>query len=340
MGHGQRLGYGPWGETIDEMTAAARHAEDAGFASLWTSELHRSAFVPAAAMACATRTATVGTAIALAFVRSEMTTALTALDLDDLSGGRFVLGLGSGVRRLNTDWHNATFGSPAEHLRETVGLVRRFVQEAPLGGPIESTGSYHDVRVRGYQRPFAPARAAIPIYLAALGPVMTRLTGEVADGWIAHELGSPQYLRSRTLPQLEAGLARAGRDPASLVRVVSACCMPYADGAQARRWAAGLVAFYASVRTYTDFFAFHGFEQEALAIQQAFRAGDTAAMIAACPDAMVDTFTFAGTPDEVRASLARYDGLADVVKLTPPTHFVDPEVTRLAQQATLELFAG
>jgi len=335
-----RLGYGPWGETLGEMVEAACAAEDGGFASVWTNELHRSAFAPAAAIACATESATVGTAIALAFVRSEMTTALTALDIDDLSGGRFVLGLGSGVQRLNTDWHNTTFGKPATHLRETVSLVRLFIERAHLGDPLDSTGEYHDVHVRNYQRPFPPARPTIPVYLAAMGPGMTRLAGEVADGWIAHELGSPQFLQERTLPRLLEGMRGAGRDETAVTRVVSACCMPHSDGAQAKRWAAGLVAFYASVRTYTDFFAFHGFEQEAVAIQDAFRAGDIDAMLAACPDAMVDTFTFAGTPDEVRRGLQRYEGIADVLKLTPPTHFVDPEVTRLAQRTTLELFAG
>ena len=100
------------------------------------------------------------------------------------------------------------------------------------------------------------------------------------------------------------------------------------------------MAFYASVRTYTDFFAFHGFEKEAVAIQEAFRQGDFDAMVDACPDEMVDVFTFAGTPDEIRSKVQRYEGVADVVKLSPPTHFVPPEATRLAHDATLELFAS
>jgi probable F420-dependent oxidoreductase len=305
---------------------------------VWTTELHRSPFVPAAAIASATSSVGVGTAIALAFVRSELTTALSALDLDDLSDGRFVLGLGSGVQRLNTDWHNATFGKPATHMRETVALIRLFVAKAHLGEPIDSTGEYHDIHVRNYERPFPPRREAIPIYLAAMGPAMTRLAGEVGDGWIAHELGSPHFLRERVLPQLDEGIARAGRKPGDVTRVVSACCVPHTDGAQAKRWAAGLVAFYASVRTYLDFFAFHGFEREAVAIQEAFRQGDFDAMVDACPDEMVDAFAFAGTPDEIREGVKRYEGVADVVKLSPPTHFVDAEVTRLSQNATLELF--
>lgn len=336
--HGVKLGYGPWGATIEEHVAAGCAAENVGFESLWSAELHRSAFIPTAALASATSRADVGTAIALAFVRSEFSTALTALDLDDLSDGRLRLGLGTGVKRLNSDWHGVDFGKPAAHLRETVGLIRRFVAEMHLGQRIESVGEHHQVDVRGYERPFAPRRTEIPIYVAAMGPLMLRTTGEIADGWIAHELGSPGYLRDVLLPGLEDGLKRAGRDRKDLVVMPSACCVPHEDPKQAKRWAAGLVAFYASVRTYTDFFDHHGFGAEAGRVQERFREGDEQGMIDAVPDDMVDAFTLAGTPDEIRKRLADYEGLADVVKVTPPTHLVPEEATRVAQQNILEMF--
>src|SRR5690606_31230896 len=103
---------------------------------LWASELHRSATVTAAALAQGTRRARVGTAIALAFTRSPMITALEALDIDELSGGRFILGLGSGVQRLNELWHNARFGKPVPHLRETVRNIRHFWRTCTSGEEI------------------------------------------------------------------------------------------------------------------------------------------------------------------------------------------------------------
>lgn len=330
------LSYAPWGESIAELVEAARAAEDAGFSDVWLSELHRSAFVPAAALAQATRTIGVGTAIALAFVRSPMTTALTALDLDEIANGRFILGLGSGVQRLNEAWHNARFGSATKHLRETVAVIRRVVAEAHLGQPIEMPGEFEPITLRGYERPFPPTRERIPIYLAAVGEQMTRLAGEIADGWLGHELGSPAFARAHLLPNFDIGLARTGRERKDLRIIASACCVIDDDAAQAKRWAAGLVAFYASVRTYQPFFAFHGFEAEAAAIQERFRARDEQAMIDACPDAMVDALTFAGTVDQVRAALGRYDGLVDGIKLSPPTHLVPAEVTRTCQQRILE----
>ena len=334
-----KLSYAPWGETVSEIVSAATAAENAGFSDLWISELHRSAFVPATAIASATNTIGIGTAIALAFVRSPMITALTALDLDDLSGGRFTLGLGSGVRRLNEDWHNVPFGRAAPHLRETIGVIRRIVAEAHAGKPIEIDGEFERVRIRGYERPFNPVRERIPIYIAAVGDVMTRLAGEIGDGYIGHELGSPRYLAERIVPNIESGLQRAGRSRPSCEVITSACCVIDADARQAKRWAAGLVAFYATVKTYDAFFEFHGFAAEAAKIRDLFRAGDEEGMIDATPDEMVDALSLAGSPDEVRAKLAAYEGIADGVKLSPPTHLVPPEVTRACQQAILEHLA-
>jgi len=334
-----RLSYAPWGETMREVVDAAVAAESAGFSDVWISELHRSAFVPAAAVASATRTIGVGTAIALAFPRSPMITALNALDLDDLSGGRFTLGLGSGVKRLNEDWHNVPFGKAAPHLRETIAIIRRLVAEAHLGKPIEIDGEHERVRIRGYERPFPPVRERIPIYIAAVGDVMTRLAGEIGDGFLGHELGSPRYLSERLLPNISAGLERAGRDRSSCAVVTSVCCVIDDDSRQAKRWAAGLVAFYATVRTYEPFFAFHGFEREASEIGERFRAGDEKAMIDATPDEMVDALSLAGTADEVRKRLGAYEGIADGVKLSPPTHLVPPEVTRASQAAILDHLA-
>ena len=334
-----KLSYAPWGETIREQVSAAVAAEAAGFSHVWISELHRSAFVPAAAIAAATSTIGVGTAIALAFTRSPMITALTALDLDDLSGGRFTLGLGSGVRRLNEDWHNVPFGRAAPHLRETVAIVRRLVADAHLGKPIEIAGEHERVRIRGYERPFPPMRERIPIHIAAVADAMTRLAGEIGDGWLGHELGSPRYLSERLLPNLSAGLARAARERSSLEVIASACCVIDDDSRAAKRWAAGLVSFYATVRTYEPFFDFHGFAPQAQEIQERFRAGDTKGMIDATPDEMVDALSLAGTPDEVRKRLASYEGIADGVKLSPPTHLVPPEVTRASQAAIIEHLA-
>ncbi|WP_460493080.1 LLM class flavin-dependent oxidoreductase [Dactylosporangium cerinum] len=210
------LHFQPWGETLQEQLDAAHRAEAAGAAVVWAPELHRSAPVTAAALAARTGTIGVGTGIALAFARSPFLTALSALDLDELSGGRLRLGLGTGVQRLNEDWHGVTWSRPVRRLRETVLAIRLLIAGAHTGEPIDFQGEEVRLRVRGYRRPYAPVRAAIPVYLAGVGPAMTALAGEIGDGWISHELCSPSYLASHVLPRLGA---KAGFEV-----VVSACC--------------------------------------------------------------------------------------------------------------------
>ncbi len=336
-----RIGIAPWGADLDEWVAAAATADRGSIDDVWTSELHRSPFVPLAAAATATDRLGLGTAIALAFVRSPFAAALSALDLDELAGGRVRFGVGTGVQRLIEDWHHRDFSPPVGRMRSWIAAFRSVVERAHLGEPIILDDAHEPLRVRGYQRPYPPTRPTIPVYLASVGQKLTRLAGEVADGWISHELTSPQLLTETIVPQLEAGLAAAGRRRDELDVVVSACCVIDDDDPDAaRRTAAHTVAFYASVRTYAPMFAAHGFGDQATAVQAAFRADDTAAMVAAVDDEMVDTFTLAGTTDHVRERLARLDGLADAVKLSPPTYLVPPAVTRAAQRRTLAAFGG
>ena len=335
-----RITCGPWGETLAELQDATRAAEEAGAEIAWFPEMHRSAPIAAAAAAAGTRRIGIGTGIALAFVRSPLATALEALDLDELSAGRFRLGLGSGVKRLNEDWHNARWGNPTAHLRETIGIVRQVVANATKGGELTVDGDWERLRMRGFRRPFPPARDRIPIYVAGMGPAMIALAGEVGDGFLSHELCSPRYLTERVLPRLRKGAARAGRALADLDVCVSACCSIDSDSRTAKRRAAGLVGFYASVRTYADFFGFHGLGEVHSRVSEAFRAGTPVDELGPLvDDAAVDALTLSGTPDEVRARLAAYDGLADSVKLTPPTHGLSNEETRAAQVQLYDLIS-
>jgi alkanesulfonate monooxygenase SsuD/methylene tetrahydromethanopterin reductase-like flavin-dependent oxidoreductase (luciferase family) len=170
---------------------------------------------------------------------------------------------------------------------------------------------------------------------------MLRLAGETAEGWISHELCSPAFVRGQVLPNIDEGLARGGRDRKDIDLVVSACAAVDPDGATARRLAAGVVGFYATVRTYADFFDFHGFAAEQQQIVDTFRAGGLTAQNLGdlVPDPMVEAFTISGTPDQVAASIHAYDGVVDAIKLSPPTSGLAPEQTRAAQQQLLAVVA-
>jgi len=245
------------------------------------------------------------------------------------------------VQRLNEDWHNARFGKPVAHLRETVRDIREFWLQCTTGEAIDLPGEWEPMRIRGYQRPFPLLRSAIPIYLAAMGPLMTRLAGAVADGWISHELCSPLYLTERILPQLRAGIEKVeGRQREDVDVVVSAVCSVADDEATAASRVSGLVGFYASVRTYADFFDFHGLGEDHRRVVEEFRAGGGADHLAGMVSAeMVHALTFAGTRTHVAARIAEYDGLADSVKISPPTHGLAAEETRAAQDELIGLIA-
>ncbi|MBB2944388.1 alkanesulfonate monooxygenase SsuD/methylene tetrahydromethanopterin reductase-like flavin-dependent oxidoreductase (luciferase family) [Actinoplanes lutulentus] len=330
-----RLDLQPWGETMAELVIAARAAEAAGAGVVWAPELHRSAFTTAAALATGTSKVAggearigVGTGIALAFARSAMLTAIAAADLDELSEGRFRLGLGTGVARLNQDWHGVEFERPLPRLRDTVAIIRKVLAG---GDPINHKG-VRSIRVRGWRRPYAPVREHIPIYLAGVGPAMVALAGEVADGWIAHELCPPADLRDRILPIL----GKAGRPDFDVV--AAACCSVDDDPATARRRAANVVGFYASVRSYAETFGAAGFGEVCENASNALRNGRPADDLGhLVPDEMVDAYTIAGTPAQCAAKIAAYDGLADAIKLSPPSYGLPAEEVRESQDRLLEL---
>lgn len=347
-----RITFAPWGETLAELADAAKRAEQAGAEVVWVPELHRSAAVSAAAIAQATTTAQVGTAIQLAFTRSPMITALEALDLDELAEGRFILGLGTGVQRLNEDWHNARWGKPVPHMREVVRNVRHFIANATAGEEMALEGEYEPMRIRGYERPYPVRRSEIPIYMAAMGPAMTRLAARIADGWISHELCSPSYLAERILPEIDAGIAQVNeklaagdgsapqRQRSDVELIVSACCSVDNDPQAAVDRVRGHVGFYASVRTYADFFSFHGLGEAQQRVIDAFRAGTGAEQLAevVTPD-MVDAVTLNGDRDRVIEQIGAYEGLADGVKLSAPTHGLTPAQIRIAQDEVIGLIA-
>lgn len=325
------VGIQPWGESLAELTDAARRAEDAGAQIAWVSELHRSAPVSAAAVLVATQQITVATGITLAFVRSPLTLALEALDLDELGAGRFVLGLGTGVKALNERWHGVPFAAPARHLRETVEALRTIWSGLAAGTDITYEGDIVSVDIRGLRLPRGVPRADIPIVIAAVGPHMLSLAGSHGDGWISHELCTPSYVATDAAPRV--GSPRGATPGLS----VSVCCALDDDRRVARRAVAAHIAFYATVRTYAEFFASQGFASEQKAIADGFREGLRADELSSCvSDTMIDAFGVTGGVDEVAERIAAYEHSVDSVKLSVPTHNRTATEIRASQNALIE----
>ena len=325
------------GDGAAALAELARSAEAAGFSRLWAPELYRSATVPLAVAAGATSRIELGTGVALAFTRSPFTLALEALDLDELSGGRLVLGLGAGVRRLNQRWHAVDYDPPVARMRELVAAVRALVAGLPDGAPVRARGRHVDVDVVGYRRPHAAPRAAVPVWLAAMRPGMARLAGEVADGFLDHPVTTPAWLEEVIRPALREGAGRVGRAAPPVAGALIAA-VDDEDPERARRAAALTVGFYATVRTYEPLFSGVGFGGRLGAIRRAFLGGDAQRLADAVGGDMVDAFAAAGTSAEVLGRARAQAPAVDRLWLTPPHHGQDAADTGRWQEGILRTF--
>jgi probable F420-dependent oxidoreductase len=335
----ERISIAAIADTADDLATQSREAEAAGIDCVWAPELFRSSVTQATWIAAATQRIGVGTGIAWAFTRSPFILAVTALDVDEMAGGRFRLGLGAGVKRLNETWHGVEYGRPAPHLRETVEAVRLIMQEASTGEPITFAGEYHDIDIKGWVRPHAPVREKVPIYAAAVREGMARMAGDVADGLIGHPMCSLRWLDEVLVANFEAGLARSGRQRSDFDFIPTVCCANSDDEEAAYEACRRTIAFYATVRTYAPLWELHGFGEAAREVGEAFRAGDLARMPSLVPEEMVDAYCAAGPLDKVRARVEEVAERGDGVFLTPPTYFISPEDLAAYQRRIVEAFA-
>jgi probable F420-dependent oxidoreductase len=334
-----RISIAAMGGTAEELAEQSSVAEAVGIECVWMPELFRSSFTQATWVAARTERVVVGTGIAWAFTRSPFIIAVSALDVDEMSGGRFRLGLGAGVKRLNENWHGAEYGRPAPHLRETVEAVRLIMAEAHPGEPIRFEGEYVDLDIKGWVRPHPPARESVPIYTAAVREGMARMAGDVADGLIGHPICSIRWLDEVLVANFERGLRRSGRERRDFDFIPTVCCAIDDDEATAYDAARRTIAFYATVRTYMPLWEAHGFGEAAAAVGDSFRSGDLPAMPGHVSDEMVDTYCAAGPLDKVRARVEEVAERADGVFLTPPTYFLPPEQLLEYQRRIVEAFA-
>jgi probable F420-dependent oxidoreductase len=285
----------------------ARMGEDGGYESLWVAETAYSACVQAALVCQATTSVKVGTNIALAFPRSPTITAMTARDLAELSGNRFILGLGSQVKRINEHRFSTMFEHPAPKMAEYVEVVRAVLGTFE-GKPIDHRGRFYSVTMPPF--PGAAAVGRVPVYIAAVNERMVEAAGRVADGVLGHPLTSSKYVAEVVRPALERGATAAGRDPSEVSLTTSVILQLNEDRDRARLEAALQVAFYSTTRTYKPVLDLHGFGDLVAPLRDAFRQGDMGRM-AELAMPMVDTYAIAGTEEDCREQLAAFDGIVD-----------------------------
>ncbi len=339
---GLNLGYS--GPTFTLNLPLILEAERLGFHSVWAAEAYGSdAVTPLAFLAARTERIRLGTAIMQMPARTPAMTAMTATTLDQLSGGRLLLGIGASGPQVVEGWHGVPYGKPVARAREYVAIVRAIWQREQ---PLEHKGEHYQIPYAGSDatglgkplKSILHGRADIPIYLAAIGPRNVTLAAEIADGWL------PVFFSPRRMslyrPWLETGFARAGGKK-SLATFDVAPTVPIVlgdDAAACRNVVKPRLALYVGgmgargKNFYNDVVSRYGYEAAAARIQDLYLASKKAEAEAAVPDALVDEVALCGPRELIRDRLAAYTE-AGVTTLICAT--TQPEAVRLLAELAL-----
>jgi probable F420-dependent oxidoreductase len=309
------------------LAAQARQVEGAGLAGIFVPQIYSSPFMALGFCAAVTERVALASGIAIAFTRSPFETAMTAMDLDRVSDGRFILGLGTSTKAWTEGLFGVPgFGKPVEHLRETIEVIRLIIAKSHTGELEKFDGSYHHHDWTVFQGAFAPpVRDRIPIWVGATQRGLTRLAGEVADGFIDHPIHGVHWAVHEGQSALKEGLQKAGRDRSDIHWNAWFWTAVNDDRMEAIEDSRPTVAFYAGMKQYEPMFALHGFEKEARACQAAIERRDKVSAAKAITNEMVETFVILGPQDECRKRLAEVWEVADSFCLVPPLDGISPE---------------
>ena len=306
--------------TIDEV---GRAAESLGFAGLWTSETKHDSFLPLAVAANNTKRLDLGTSIAIAFSRSPMTMAQISWDLQDLSDGRFILGLGTQVkahieRRFSMPW-----GRPAARLEDYILALRAIWRSFQTKEPLDYKGEfYQHTLMTPFFNPGPIEHAEIPIYIAGVNTRLARLAGELCDGFHIHPFHTPEYVRQIVKPAIKEGAERENRSPEDIKLATSVFVITGETGEEVeeqREKMRAQTAFYASTPSYRVVLEAHGWEAVGEELGKHARDKKWDEMPNLITDEMLRTFAVETALDEVGSALReRYEGLMDRVALYVP----------------------
>lgn len=310
---GLYLGYWGFGFGASDQLALAREAEAIGFDSVWAAEAYGSdAATVLAWLAAQTERIRIASGIFQIPARSPAMTAMTAATLDNLSGGRFMLGIGSSGPQVAEGWHGQRFAGQMARTREYVAIVRRALARERL----EHDGELYQLPLpdgpgKALKLMIAPVQDPIPIYLAAIGPNNTRLAGEIADGWLP-TFFSPEHVRElRAL--LEEGAARGGRELGAGFDIAPTVNVAIDDDIdRARDLVRPLLALYVGGmgsrrrNFYNALVRRYGFEAAAEEVQELYLSGQQHAAAAALPAGLIDQTSLCGPREHVRERLERY----------------------------------
>jgi probable F420-dependent oxidoreductase len=296
----------------------ARAAEAMGFCALWTTETQHDPFLPHALIAEHTAQLQSGTAVAIAFARSPANLAYTAWDLAQVSGGRFMLGLGTQVkahveRRFGMPWPESVTG----RLREQIQAIRAFWDCWQNGASLNFRSEHYKLTLMSpFFNPGPIGHPDIPIYVAGVNTGLAKLAGEVCEGFHVHPFHTPKYLREVILPAITQGAQSAGRTRADVT--VAASIFAAADEVQ-REFCRQQISFYASTPSYRPVMELHGWGEVAGRLSSLAARGGWGDMPALIGDEMLQEFCVQASPAGLAEAIDhRYASLADRITLYLP----------------------
>lgn len=295
---GRLPGFDKRGLDRRELIECVRAADACGYDSFWIPEAwEREAFTTLTELAAHTSRIHLGTGIINVFSRSPALIAMSAATLDETSGGRFRLGLGTSGARVIEDFHGAAYDKPLARLKETVHIVRALLS----GEPADFDGECF--KLRRFKLGFKPVRANIPIYIAALTPKSLRQVGEIADGWMPTHW--PLARLDDGIARISAGAESAGRDGSRIEIAPFVNVVVSADARGARNQARLPLAYYIGGMGdyYYSSLSRLGFATEADRIRELWRAGRRKDAIRAVTDEMIDSAAICGPLEVCRARL-------------------------------------
>jgi len=288
---------------------------EAGASGVFTFEGPREVFTPLV-LASTVKGMDLMTNVAIALPRNPIQLAHQANDLQEISEGRFILGLGTQIRTQIEKRYGAEFDHPVARIKEMVGALRAIFATWNDGERLDFRGEYfrHTLMTPTFNpgpNPFGPP----PIYLGALGPRMTRATAEVADGLLVMPFGSKRFLHELTMPAVREGLAAAGRDPDGFAVVPEIIVSVGEDHTSTRM----LLAFYGSTPAYRPVLDAHGWGDLQPELNAMSKQGRWQEMATLIDDEVLHTIAACGTPAEVAAHIRdRVDGVSDRICLYQP----------------------
>ncbi|MFZ6003735.1 MAG: TIGR03617 family F420-dependent LLM class oxidoreductase [Actinomycetota bacterium] len=309
---------------------AARRLESDGYSGTYTFEGPHDPFLPLVVAAEATDELELMTAVAIAFARNPMTLAAQANDLQLVSEGRFHLGLGSQIRPHIERRFSMPWSAPAVRMRELVLAIRAIWACWNDGAPLRFEGRhYTHTLMTPFFAPNPNPFGAPPIWLGGVGPLMSEVAGEVADGFMIHPFCTARSLEELTLPALRRGRARSGESglPLLSLPVMVATGRDAASTAAALEAVRAQIAFYASTPAYRVVLDVHGWGDIQEPLRDLTRRGDWAAMAALVHDDLLEAVAIVAEPDDVAARIvARYGHHLDRVAINAP-YDLDAEIS-------------